>query len=78
MAGHFDEIGEIDFLLQDGMEIIPVEVKSGEGKSAASFKAYIKHRQPDRALRFSRRGYVVEGGIVNLPLYLAGRVRELG
>jgi len=69
--------GEIDFLIQNGMEIIPVEVKSGEEKSAASFKAYIKHRQPHTAIRFSKRGYVKDGAITNLPLYLAGKIKEL-
>ena len=68
---------EIDFLVQNGMEIIPVEVKSGEEKSAASFKAYIKHRQPQMALRFSKRGYVTDGSITNLPLYLVGMTRDL-
>ena len=69
--------GEIDFLIQNGMEIIPVEVKGGEEKSATSFKAYIKHRQPQVAIRFSKRGYVTDGGITNLPLYLAGMTKEL-
>jgi len=68
---------EIDFLIQNGMEIIPVEVKGGEEKSAASFKAYIKHRQPRIALRFSKRGYVTDGDITNLPLYLAGVTKRL-
>jgi len=68
---------EIDFLVQNGMEVIPVEVKSGEEKSATSFKAYIKHEQPQTALRFSKRGYVTDGSITNLPLYLAGMTRDL-
>jgi len=68
---------EIDFLIQNGMEIIPVEVKSGEDKSAASFKAYIKHKQPHIALRFSKRGYVTHGAITNIPLYLAGITKKL-
>ena len=63
--------------IQNGMEIIPVEVKSGEEKSAASFKAYIKHQEPKTALRFSKRGYVKDGSITNLPLYLAGMTKEL-
>ena len=33
--------GEIDFLLQNKTDIIPVEVKSGESKSATTFKKYI-------------------------------------
>ena len=64
--------GEIDFLIQNGTEIIPVEVKGGEKKSASSFKSYIKHRQPQKAIRYSKRGYTQDGCITNLPLYLAG------
>jgi len=46
-------------------------VKSGENRNAASFKAYIKTRQPHRAIRFSKRGCRTDGGIINVPLYLA-------
>ena len=67
-----DGRGEIDFLIQNGTEIIPVEVKGGERKSAASFKAYVKNRRPRTAIRYSKRGYVTDGCITNLPLYLAG------
>ena len=72
-----DGRGEVDLLLQNGTEIIPVEVKAGENKSAVSFKAYIKNRQPKTAIRYSRRGYVTDGSITNLPLYLAGMTKEL-
>ena len=69
--------GEIDFLIQKGTEIIPVEVKSGEDKSAVSFKNYIKNRQPRTAIRYSKRGYVRDGNITNLPLYLVGITNKL-
>ena len=72
-----DKSGEIDFVLQDGTEIIPVDVKGGEKKAAPSFKRYIAARAPKHALRFSRRGYRKDGAITNLPLYLAGRTKEL-
>ena len=72
-----DKNGEIDFVLQYGTEIIPVEAKGGEDKSAPSFKRYISQRQPKYALRFSKRGYRKDGGITNLPLYLARKTREL-
>ena len=71
-----DGRGEIDFIVQNGTDIIPVEVKAGEGKSAASFKAYIRDRRPSAALRFSKRGYSTDGGITNLPLYLAGMAKR--
>jgi predicted AAA+ superfamily ATPase len=68
---------EIDFIIQNGTEIIPVEVKSGGDKGAASFKSYIKTRQPQTAIRYSKRGYTVDGNITNLPLYLAGMTKGL-
>ena len=72
-----DKNSEIDFVLQYGTEIIPVEAKSGEDKSAPSFKRYIAQNQPKYALRFSRRGYRKDGAITNLPLYLARKTKEL-
>lgn len=72
-----DKNSEIDFVLQYGTEIIPVEAKDGEDKSAPSFKRYIAQNQPKHALRFSRRGYRKDGAITNLPLYLARKTKEL-
>lgn len=72
-----DKNSEIDFLIQYGTEIIPIEVKGGESKSAPSFKKYIADRQPKHALRFSERGYRQDGSITNLPLYLVGKAKSL-
>lgn len=69
--------GEIDFIIQNGMEIIPVEVKGGSDKMAASFKKYIAEYNPEHAIRFSRMGYRKDGAITNIPLYLADRTSEL-
>lgn len=72
-----DKQMEIDFVLQNGMEIIPVEAKGGEKKSAPSFKRYIAAHHPEHSLRFSKRGYRKDGDITNLPLYLARKTKEL-
>lgn len=72
-----DKNSEIDFLIQYGTKIIPVEAKGGEDKSASSFKKYIADRQPEYALRYSKRGYRKDGAITNLPLYLARKTKEL-
>ncbi len=72
-----DKNSEIDFILQYGTEIIPVEAKGGEDKSAPSFKRYIAEHHPEHALRFSTRGYRRDGSLTNLPLYLACKTREL-
>lgn len=78
IAPHYfsDKNSEIDFVLQYGTEIIPIEVKGGEDKSAPSFKRYITNHQPEYALRFSKRGYRKDGAVTNLPLYLARRTRD--
>lgn len=72
-----DKKGEIDFVIQHGTEIIPVEAKGGEDKSAPSFKRYIAEKQPLHAIRFSKMGYLKNGMITNMPLYLASKAREL-
>lgn len=69
--------GEIDFVLQYGTEIIPVEAKGGEDKSAPSFKRYVSEAEPKHAIRFSKRGYLKNGRITNIPLYLARKTKEL-
>ncbi len=72
-----DKRGEIDFVIQYGTDIIPVEAKGGEDKSAPSFKRYVSECKPAYAVRFSKRRYRKDGDITNMPLYLASRMQEL-
>jgi hypothetical protein len=72
-----DKNSELDAVVQYGSAIIPVEIKGGEDKSAPSFKRYVAEQQPDYAIRFSKRGYLKNGLITNMPLYLAGKMKEL-
>ena len=69
--------GEIDFVIQHGTTIIPIEAKGGEDKSAPTFKKYVSDHQPEYAVRFSKRGYRKDGYITNMPLYLAVKMKEL-
>lgn len=72
-----DRNGEIDFVVQNKMEIIPIEVKGGEDRSATSFKTYVANYAPEHAYRFSKRGYRKDGGFTNLPLYLVRKTKNL-
>ena len=72
-----DKSSEIDFVIQYGTEIIPVEAKGGEDKSAPSFKRFLAERQPEHAIRFSKRGYRKDGSFTNIPLYLARKTKDL-
>jgi predicted AAA+ superfamily ATPase len=73
----FAQDREIDFMLQRGESIVPVEVKSGASKSAASFKSYIAKHSPETAIRFSANEYLKNGAITNIPLYFVGKLFEL-
>ncbi|MBQ2881120.1 MAG: AAA family ATPase [Clostridia bacterium] len=72
-----DRSGELDFVLQNGTEVIPVEAKGGEDKSAPTFKKYVNEHLPEHAVRFSKRGYRKDGYVTNMPLYLARKMKEL-
>lgn len=71
-----DKHGEIDFILQNKTQIVPIEVKGGEDKSAASFKKYIAAHSPEHAFRFSKRGYRKDREFTNVPLYLVCKTKE--
>ena len=72
-----DRNGEIDFVVQNKMEIIPIEVKGGEDRSATSFKTYVANYAPEHAYRFSKRGYRKDGDFTNFPLYLVRKTKNL-
>ena len=71
-----DKHSELDFLLEDKTTVIPLEVKAGENKTAVSFKNFIKNNDSTIAIRLSKRNYKREDIICNVPLYLAGRLKE--
>nr|MCR5414026.1 AAA family ATPase [Kiritimatiellia bacterium] len=64
---------EIDFVMQLGAELVPIEVKAGKDKKAATFKTYVNAKKPKFAIRFSRMNLRKDGGFVNIPLYLASK-----
>lgn len=60
---------EIDFLVDDGDKIIPVEVKAELNLKAKSLKYYCETYCPELAIRTSMSDYKIESWLVNLPLY---------
>jgi len=60
---------EIDFLIDDGRNVIPLEVKAEVNLQAKSLKAYRAKYSPELSLRTSMADYKDEGWLVNLPLY---------
>ena len=60
---------EVDFVIQDEGEVIPIEVKSGENLRSKSFRLFCEKFKPERALRISLAPYKKEEWMVNIPLY---------
>lgn len=60
---------EIDFMIQQGEQVVPIEVKAEENVKAKSLKAYADKYAPEKAVRFSMKLYNKEKWLVNIPLY---------
>ena len=60
---------EIDFLLDTGTEVIPVEVKAEKNLKAKSLKTYCEKFKPKTAIRTSMSDYKKEDWLTNIPLW---------
>jgi predicted AAA+ superfamily ATPase len=60
---------EIDFVLQEGTNVIPVEVKAGERVTSRRLNVFVKKYNPPYSIRISGRNFGFENGIKSVPLY---------
>ena len=60
---------EQDFLLQIGMDAVPVEVKAETNVRSQSLKAFYDKFHPEKSIRFSLLPYKDQEWMVNIPLY---------
>ena len=72
-------LGELDFLIEMGGKVVPIEVKSGKGyKSHKAFDNYME--VPDyhleRAYVFSTFNVEKKGEVINLPIYMSYLLKE--
>lgn len=68
---------EVDFVVDTGEQIIPVEVKAEVNLRAKSLKTYREKFSPEIAVRTSMADYKKEEGLVNLPLYAIGQITRI-
>ena len=60
---------EIDFVIDTGEQIVPIEVKAETNLRAKSLKTYRERFEPELSVRTSMADYKKEDWLVNLPLY---------
>ncbi len=73
-ASYYWESGrsaEIDFIIQHGGRLIPIEVKSADNTKAKSLKLYMETYKPAYAIKLSAKNFSFENGIKTVPLYAA-------
>lgn len=67
---HTFDRNEIDFLVQNGNEIIPIEVKSNKSTNNTSLTKFNKANDNRISIRFSQNNLKQDGKVVNVPLFL--------
>ena len=68
---------EVDFVVDTGKLIIPVEVKAEVNLRAKSLKTYYDKFSPEVSVRTSMADYKKEEWLVNLPLYAIDQIASL-
>ncbi len=68
--------GEIDFVIQQEMLCVPIEVKAEENLRARSLRAFCDKYKPEIAIRSSMSNYREQDWMVNVPLYVLDKYLE--
>ncbi len=62
-------LAEVDFVVQQGNQIVPIEVKAEENLKSKSLRSYYEKFNPEKVIRTSMSDYREQDWLVNLPLY---------
>ena len=65
---------EVDFVIDNGKDVIPVEVKAEVNLQAKSLKVYREKFQPQLSIRTSMADYKKEDWLLNLPLWAVNSI----
>ena len=65
---------EVDFIIDTGEDVMPIEVKAETNLKAKSLKTYREKYNPKLSIRMSMADFKAEDGLINLPLYMAGEI----
>ena len=67
---------EVDFLVDTGETVVPIEVKAEVNLRAKSLRTYVDKFAPDVAIRTSMQNYKKEARLINLPLYAIANLKK--
>jgi len=64
---------EIDFLVQKGSAVVPVEVKAAENLQSKSLRTFVTAHEGLKGVRFSLSPHRDQGWMQNIPPYAVSR-----
>lgn len=67
---------EVEFIVQHGVDVIPIEVKSGTNIKGKSLIEYNKRYSPRLRIRFSMLNLKRDETLLNIPLFLTDRAKD--
>lgn len=67
---------EVDFIIQSGAEIVPIEVKSEKNVKARSLAEYRKKYEPRYAVKTSMKNEIGGEEVLNIPLYMISQLES--
>jgi uncharacterized protein len=70
-------VAEVDFVLDLGEKLIPIEVKSGIHVHSKSLNRYLDLYHPDTALRISQKNFGDDPLIQSIPLYAVFCIKNI-
>lgn len=68
---------ELDFLVQLGTYVVPIEVKAEENLQAKSLKSFVEKYNTKINVRTSMSDYRKEDWLINIPLYSIGNIEKI-
>ena len=68
---------EVDFIVDTGEQIIPVEVKAEVNLKAKSLRTYQEKFSPEVSIRTAMTDYKEEEWLINLPLYAIDQIAQI-
>jgi len=68
---------EVDFILQNGVDIIPVEVKSSANAASKSLAEYDKRYNPQIRVRYSLNNLKKDNNLLNIPIFLSDWTKKI-
>ncbi len=70
-----DNTAEVDFVIQQGVDVVPVEVKAGVRVRSKSFRIFMETYKCRYGIRISKKNFGFENNVKSVPLYAVFCIR---